>query len=577
VVSFDEKGRPMVGEAARARRVTHASQTIYSVKRFMGRGVEEVREELQRVPYRAVSTSGSVIRFDVGEKEYTPPELSALILRELKRHAEAYLKETIHQVVITVPAYFNDSQRQATKDAGKIAGLEVLRIINEPTAASLAYGMEKRNRGVIAVYDLGGGTFDVSILKVKDGLFEVLATSGNTRLGGDDFDYRIANVALEEAVKKGLLTSLTPQQCEIGRVHAEKLKCDLSTRLEATLTIPIEGTSRVIEQKWTRREFEGLIQDLILSTLTLCERSLQDAQLSTAEIDEVILVGGSTRIPLVRESVKHFFGKEPHYDLNPDEVVSLGAAVQGEILAGNIQNMLLLDVTPLSLGIETYGGVMSKIIERNTKIPCSASETFTTFVEGQTAVAIRVYQGERELVKDNRSLAEFDLKGIEPLPAGLPRIEVQFLIDSNGILSVSAKDKHTEKEQSMEVKPSYGLTEEEVEKMVKDSFDYAEEDIRRRQIIEARNEADIVLRGTERALKQGNGLITEEERRSITSALESLKASVREEDHIQILRDMDALEESAKRLSTLLMDQVVQETLKGRSVNEAETYGTKAT
>lgn len=568
VVSFDEKGHSLVGEAARRRRVTHASQTIYSVKRFMGRGLEEVREDLARVPYRAVEKNGSVIRFGAGGKEYTPPELSALILRELKQQGEAYLKEKVEQVVITVPAYFNDSQRQATKDAGKIAGLDVLRIINEPTAASLAYGMEKRNRGIIAVYDLGGGTFDISILKVQNGLFEVLATAGNTRLGGDDFDYRIAHVALEEAVKKGLLSSVTPEQREAVRVQAEKLKCELSNRSEAVLTIPIGETSRKIEQKWTRASFEALIQDFILSTLSSCEQSLKDARLSKEEVDEVILVGGSTRIPFVRESVERFFGKEPHCGLDPDEVVALGAAVQGEILAGNINNMLLLDVTPLSLGIETYGGVMSKIIERNAKIPCSASETFTTFVDGQTAVAIRVYQGERELVKDNRSLAEFDLKGIEPFPAGLPRIEVQFSLDANGILHVSARDKQTGKEHSVEVKPSYGLTEEEVEKMVKDSFDYAEEDIRRRQLIEARNEAEIVIHGTERALAQGNSMIAEEERRAILEALEVLKHSVKEEDHIRILKAMDLVEERAKHLAMLLMDQVVKKTLKGHSVKE---------
>ncbi len=568
VVSFDEEGRPIVGEVARARRITHADQTIYSVKRFMGRGTEELKGALEKVPYRISSQEGAVVRFSVGEKEYTPPEISAFILRELRTQAEVFLKEKVDRVVITVPAYFNDSQRQATKDAGKIAGLEVVRILNEPTAASLAYGMQQKERGLIAVYDLGGGTFDISILKVQGGLFEVLATCGNTSLGGDDFDHRIAEVALGEALQQGLLRSISPQQREIARVHAERLKCELSTAHEATLTIPIEGTTQHFRRRWMRQEFEALIQDLILSTISSCQQSLNDAHLTPHQIDEVILVGGSTRIPFVRERVGHFFGKEPHCDLNPDEVVALGAAIQGEILAGNIQNMLLLDVTPLSLGIETYGGVMSKIIERNSKIPCSASETFTTFVDGQTSVAIRVYQGERELVKDNRSLAEFDLAGIEPLPAGLPRIEVQFLIDANGILKVFAKDLRTGKEQSVTVKPSYGLTEEEVDRLVKESYDFAEEDIRDRQLIEARNEAQIVIQGTERALQQGDGLITEGEKKSILTALEALKDSVKDEDPIQILREIEAVEERAKHLATVLMNQVVQKTFQGRSIKD---------
>ena len=567
VVSFDTEGRVLVGKAAVARRGKDVENTIYSVKRFMGRGLEESRTALKQVPFRVADSSGQVLRFRAGQREVTPPEISAFVLKELKAIAEEHLKEEVRKVVITVPAYFNDSQRQATKDAGKIAGLDVLRIVNEPTAASLAYGLQEKKRGIIAVYDLGGGTFDISILRLQQGLFEVLATCGNTSLGGDDFDHRLAELALSKAKEKGFLSHPSLQQVEWARLEAEKAKRELSENTSAKLKLPIEGTQKIFELGIHRSEFELLIQDLVLSTTTLCEQALKDAKLTKDQIGEVVLVGGSTYIPFVRKTVQEFFGKTPHCELNPEEVVALGAAVQADILAGNIQDMLLLDVTPLSLGIETFGGLMSKLIERNAKIPSSAKEVFTTFVDGQTRVAIRVYQGERELVKDNRSLAEFELQ-VEPQSAGLPRIEVTFLLDANGILNVSAKDLRTGKAQSIEVRSSYGLTEEEIGRMVEESFEFAESDVRTRLLVDARNEAQIILHAVEKALKKGSPLLSKEERRSIDAALEALQKAKEGDSHLPIVEALDQVEKATERLASLLMDQTVKQLLQNRKMKD---------
>jgi molecular chaperone DnaK len=555
IVAYTPNG-VVVGEAARRQLARNPARTIYSVKRFMGRGWEDVREEARHVPFEIVP-SAEVVTIRAGDREVTPPEVSAQILRALKLQAEAHLGEPVERAVITVPAYFNDGQRQATKDAGRIAGLEVLRIVNEPTAASLAYGLQRLAQGVIAVYDLGGGTFDISILRVKDGVFEVLATNGNTHLGGDDFDRAVVQWLLEDIkALHGADLSKDLEAMQELRLGAEAAKCRLSSEERTVLTIPFERFT--YRREITRAELERLVAPLVESTLGPCRRALADAGLAPAQIDEIVLVGGSTRVPLVRQRVQELFGKTPHSRLNPDEVVALGAAVQAQILAGGITDMLLLDVTPLSLGIETLGGIVSILISRNTTIPTVAKEYFTTSVDGQTAVDMHVLQGERELAKDNRSLARFDLSGIDPMPAGMPKIEVTFLIDANGILQVHAKELRTGKAASIEVKPTYGLNEAQVAQMVEDSFTHAEEDVNARLLIETKTEAETVMNHVRRALTQGGHLASPEELRTISQAIDALRAVECGTDRDAIRERTIDLNKATERLAEAMMDAAVR-------------------
>ena len=560
VVSLAENGRLVAGETARELLLTKPERSIYSVKRLMGRGVGDVQDELKLFPFRITSEGDAAIQLKLGERTFTPPEISAAILKQLKDNSEAALGAPVSEAVITVPAYFNDAQRQATKDAGRLAGLDVLRLVNEPTAASLAYGLDKRQDGVIAVYDFGGGTFDISILRLHEGIFEVLATNGDTHLGGDDIDNLLLRIALEEAE--------IPQDSEgVQRLRRAVIKAKEELSFAPDTKIELTYAGKTYQRALSRELLERLIAPIVERTLEPCRACLADAKLTPEQIDEVVMVGGSTRIPLVRAAVERLFKAKPHTELNPDEVVALGAAVQAGILAGDVEDKLLLDVTPLSLGIETMGGVVSKLIHRNSTIPASATESFTTAVDGQRNVLIHVLQGERELVKDCRSLARFDLKDIQPMPAGFARIEVRFLIDANGILNVTARDSRTGKEQTVEVKPSYGLTEEQVEGMIRESLENAEADMNERQVREARVEADNILAAIAKAQRNDAWqALSAGERNEIETAQRALLAVYHQPDHHAINASIEELNRVTMDLAENMMNTAVRGALKGTKI-----------
>jgi len=572
VVSLDPDGSVIVGEAARRRLLTQPERTIYSVKRLMGRGPADVQNELQLFPFRIDPQSKNVIRVMLGDKMFTPPEISAFILRELRNWAEAFLGEPVDRAVITVPAYFNDAQRQATKDAGRIAGLEVLRLVNEPTAAALAYGLHEKQRGHVAVYDLGGGTFDISILKListgEGDIYQVLSTNGDTHLGGDDIDNLLQAFVHERILEtEDLDFSPHGELAQDLRKSLISAKHELSEKESVTLRFTLPN-GKTFVHNFSRADFEALIQNVVNRTMGPVKQALADAHLAPAAIEEVVLVGGTTRTPLIRRTVQEFFGRKPHTELNPDEVVALGAAVQANILERGVSNMLLLDVTPLSLGIETYGGAVSKIIPRNSTIPASAQEQYTTGVDNQTGIDIHVLQGERELAKDCRSLARFTLK-VLPAPAGLPRIEVAFLIDANGILQVAAKDMRTGEQHSIEVQPSYGINDTEIERMLEESIEYAEQDFAQRQLIEARTESEAILSATTKALANPQSTeIPAAERSNIEATIAALKQSVAGTDYKLIRKRIDELNHATEHLAELLMNSAVSTALAGRKLAE---------